>query len=130
LSARNSRLTNKKLPTVEKDPAIRFDSDTPQVIITGAVAVGSEKCKTADLDSVNYDSDTNTLQVTVTHAKSNDHPDNKLLGGSCDDAMSMESYRTVVVFDNGLPKTITAIENNLPEGVPSQQETQRTTLER
>ncbi|PSP69893.1 hypothetical protein BRD12_06470 [Halobacteriales archaeon SW_12_67_38] len=111
-------------------PAVAIEGDASQIIVTGTIAVGSEKCKTAKLESAAYDADTDTLSVEVTHAKSGRHPDNSLFGGGCDDAMSIESYRAVISFADGLPETVDATEHNLPGGVPSEHETQYTTAER
>lgn len=130
ITDRNFTLTDSNSMDLEADPAVAIDGDADQVVVTGMIAVGSSKCKTAKLESATYSSDTDALTVEVTHAKSEHHPDNSLFGNSCDDAMSIESYRAVISFADGLPETVDATEHSLSGGVPSEHETQRTTVKR
>ena len=130
ITDRDFVLVDSNSMNLEAGPAVTTEGDAGQIVVTGMIAVGSKKCKTAELKSATYDSGTGALSVEVTHAKSDRHPDNSLFGGGCDDAMSIESYRAVISFADGLPETVDATEYNLPGGVPSEHETQRTTVER
>ena len=106
----------------ERPPVITFDSEAKQVTITGALFVGSGKCKKAKLDAIKYTAAENSLKVVVTDAKTDAHPESGVLpGGSCTDGMTPDAYTATITFKDRLPQQVTAIEKDV-EG-----ETQSTT---
>jgi hypothetical protein len=109
-------------------PIAEFDAEATIVTLRGTLPVGSSKCKTTELQSIDYDSSTDTLLIEVTHTKIDNHPDNNFWSGSCPDDMSIDEYNIVVTFRSELPETVTVIEHNVPGGVPQEKETQTITL--
>ena len=92
------------------DPVVSFESD--RIVVTGVVGVGSSKCKEAVLESVTYDEEEGTLRTVVAAGKSDEHPDRKLLGGSCPDDYSYDWYRLVLSRSDEAVREVTADERD------------------
>jgi hypothetical protein len=107
-------LGNDKITDHPKNPPnVDFNTDKKQVVITGRLLVGSEKCKEAKLESVIYKESRGHPSVVVSDGKSDAHPDNQFLGsGSCDEVMSSDGYEVTVSFREDLPAKVTAIERD------------------
>lgn len=95
----------------EDDPSISFNKNTGEVTIKGTIWVGSNKCKEAILNDVSYNESDMSIEINISHGKSDKHPDNKLLGGSCDEAMSADGYKAKLSVENEV-QTITVIESD------------------
>lgn len=85
--------------------SVAFDPDAPAVHITGFVTYDSENCDRPVLRSVSYDSNDDTLSVTVGHRR-------KLLALGCRDDATGSAYRASVRFAGGLPETVAIVEQN------------------
>ena len=98
----------------EKPPVITFDSEAKQVTITGALFVGSGKCKKAKLGAIEYTAAENALRVVVTDGKTDAHPESGVLpGGSCPDGMTPDAYTATITFKDRLPQQVTTIEEDV-----------------
>ena len=93
------------------DPVISVTEETGEATVEGAIWVGSKKCKEATVTGVSYDESNNSVELRISHGKSKDHPDNRLLGGSCDEAMSADGYEAAISITD-IVQTITVIERD------------------
>lgn len=98
----------------EADPSISFDEETGEATIDGTLWVGSRKCKEATITDVSLDESEGMIRFVVTDGKSDDHPDNRPLGGSCDDAMSADGYRIATEVTDDVP-AISVVERDAEE---------------
>lgn len=75
------------------DPGISFTEETSEATVKGTIWVGSKKCNEATLTDVSFDGTNDSIKLHIGSGKSDKHPDNRLLGGACDEAMSADGYQ-------------------------------------
>ncbi len=96
---------------IDGSPTVEFRPEPKQVVVTGALWVGSSQCNEANVDSLSYDSTRDVFDVLVVDGKSEAHPDNQLFGsGSCTGDMSADAYELVATFRDFVPNTVVATE--------------------
>ncbi|QRV16958.1 hypothetical protein JMJ58_08870 [Haloterrigena salifodinae] len=93
------------------DPVISVLEETGEATVEGAIWVGSKKCKEATLADVSADESDGSVELRISHGKSDDHPDNRLLGGSFDEAMSADGYEATIAIDD-VVQTVTVLERD------------------
>lgn len=93
------------------DPVISVTEEPGEATVEGAIRVGSKKCKEATLTGGSSDESDDSVELRIGHGKSDDHPDNRLLGGSCDEAMSADGYEVTISIKERV-RTITVIERD------------------
>ncbi|ELZ22560.1 hypothetical protein C477_04159 [Haloterrigena salina JCM 13891] len=93
------------------EPAISVTEETGEATVEGAIWVGSKKCKEATLADISADESDGSVELRLSHGKSGDHPDNRLLGGSCDEAMSADGYEVTMSIDEEV-RTIAVVERD------------------
>lgn len=90
------------------DPVISVTEGPSEATVEGAIWVGSENCTEATLTDVSFDGTDDSIALRVGPGKSDEHPDTRLLGGSCDEAMSADGYQIEIsVEDNVRAITVT-----------------------
>lgn len=93
-------MDNSSEPTAD----ISFDEGTNTVRVTGTIQ-GSDGCKTAALESIDYDRAADEVTVAV---KTKDRPD---AGDGCTTALVFIDYEVTVSFTGGLPRAATVSHN-------------------
>ena len=101
---------------VNKPPVVAFDNAADQVVVTGTLRTGGT-CKTATLQSATYDTDADSLTLTVTDVMK-DGAEN------CGAVAGATSYRATIEFAQALPNEVMATEKD------ARGNTKRTTAER
>jgi hypothetical protein len=105
----------------DDDPAVEFRPADRQVVVTGKMETGNP-CKRAAPLETTYDTNTDSLAVTVGTKKTRDLV--KRVTG-CPDSLETVRYRLTVTFEERLPGTVVATEIPAPSG-----ERRRVTVER
>ncbi|WP_139136084.1 hypothetical protein [Haladaptatus sp. W1] len=93
------RTTNFPGPT--EQPIVSFKPESKQVIVRGALFVGSSTCNKADLKDVSYSETSQTLTVKVGSTDTS-----SWFSGSCTGDESADAYRLVVTMKEQLPTTV------------------------
>ncbi|WP_435152038.1 hypothetical protein [Haladaptatus sp. DFWS20] len=88
-----------RAPGPTDKPTVSFESESKQVVVRGALFVGSSQCHRADLKDVSYDATSKTLTVRVGSG------DTSNSGNSCTADESADAYRLVVTMKERLPET-------------------------
>ncbi|WP_458187596.1 hypothetical protein [Haladaptatus sp. NG-WS-4] len=96
---------------MEAPPNVRFRPDSKQIVVSGALWVGSGSCNKAKLATVSYDRSNETLDVVVkTGEKDGLLRDIPLLPVGCTADMSADAYELVVTFRESVARTVIATE--------------------
>jgi len=90
-------VTGRESGTQVDEATIQFDAET--VRVDGTIW-GSDGCKTAALDSANYDSEADELTVAVVTTDRED------ADGACTQAIVEVGYRAEIRFTGGYPGTV------------------------
>ena len=95
-------LTDSEFEVTSTQGGTETDSATVAVnghdVVVEGTTWGRNGCRTAELDSVNYDGDTLTVAVATTRRDD--------AGDACTQGIVELSYRATVEFENGLPGTV------------------------
>ncbi len=87
-------------------PRVAFDPGQNEVVIVGALAVGSSTCNKAVVESVAYSRDDDSLRVVVGSGRQQG------AGETCTGDESVDVYRVVVSFEGGYPAVVVATERS------------------
>lgn len=85
-------------------PRVAFEPGQNEVVIVGALAVGSSTCNRAVVESVAYSRDDDSLRVVVGSGRQQG------AGETCTGDESVDVYRLVVTFEDGYPEAVVATE--------------------
>ncbi len=80
------------------DPVISFPEEADEATVEGTIWVGSKKCNEATLTDVSFDRADGSVELRISPGKSDEHPNNRLLGGSCDDVSSSICSRSASII--------------------------------
>ncbi|WP_049970360.1 hypothetical protein [Haladaptatus cibarius] len=91
---------------VNEPPSVAFRPESKQVVVSGALLVGSESCDEAKIESIRFEE--GTLHTVVTYGEA---------GGiipplGCTGAMTADEYELVVTFRDFVPETVVAEERD------------------
>ena len=93
-------------PALDDPPRISVVADAALVLVEGTLSYGSSTCGGYDLEAAAYDADDASFRVLL-----EDYHEQEA-GEDCTADEVTTSYRVRAVFDDGVPASVTAIEDD------------------